>query len=72
MACPLFRRLYPGPLGLPLDGHRDIAGLGGSRRLVMEFALADALVALLLADIERKRSLLKRQGIEVQITRCKM
>lgn len=39
---------------------------------VMAFALADVLVTLLLADIERKRSLLEQQGFEVQITRCKM
>jgi hypothetical protein len=39
---------------------------------VLEVALADVLVALLLADIERKRPLLQQQGIEVQITRCKM
>ncbi|MEO0538768.1 MAG: transposase [Cyanobacteria bacterium P01_A01_bin.123] len=40
--------------------------------VVMEFTLADVLVVLLLADVERKRLLLKRQGIEVQITRCKI
>ncbi|MEA5449688.1 IS701 family transposase, partial [Leptolyngbya sp. CCNP1308] len=40
--------------------------------VVMEAALADVLVYLLLADIERKRPLLQQQGFEVQITRCKM
>lgn len=40
--------------------------------IVMEYALADVLVDLLLADIERKRPLLERQGIQLQITRCKM
>jgi len=39
---------------------------------VLAAALADVLVYLLLADIERKRPLLQQQGIEVQITRCKM
>lgn len=40
--------------------------------VVLEVALADVLVHLLLADSERKRSLLQQQGIEIQITRCKM
>lgn len=40
--------------------------------VVMEAALAHVLVTLLLADLEQKRPLLQQQGIEVQITRCKM
>ena len=40
--------------------------------VVLEAALTDVLVMLLLADIERKRPLLKQQGFEVQITRCKI
>lgn len=40
--------------------------------VVLEAALADVLVTLLLADIERKRPLLKQQGIDVQINRCKI
>ncbi|MEM0980642.1 MAG: transposase [Cyanobacteria bacterium P01_H01_bin.58] len=36
--------------------------------VVMEFALADVVVALLCADIEHKRHLLEQQGIEIQIT----
>ncbi|PSN20757.1 IS701 family transposase [filamentous cyanobacterium CCP5] len=37
-----------------------------------EVALADVLMALLLADIERRRPLLQQQGIEIHVTRCKM
>lgn len=41
--------------------------------VVLEAALADVSVyLLLLADIERKRSLLQQQVIDVQITRCKI
>ena len=40
--------------------------------VVLEAALADVLIDLLLADIERKRPLLLQLGIDVQITRCKM
>jgi hypothetical protein len=40
--------------------------------IVMEAALADVLVSLRLADIERRRALLQQQGIDIQITRCKM
>jgi hypothetical protein len=40
--------------------------------VVLEATLADVVVTLLLADIERKHPLLQQQGIEVQITRCKI
>jgi hypothetical protein len=40
--------------------------------IVLEVALADVVVALLLADIERKRPLLQQQGVEIHITRRKI
>lgn len=45
---------------------------GIAATVVLEAALADVVVTVLLADIERKRPLLQRQGVEVQITRCKI
>lgn len=58
-----------GYLSLATDALPDWAAAAS---VVREAALADVLVTLLLVDIERKRSLLLQQGIDVQITRCKI
>jgi hypothetical protein len=53
----------------------DSSGLpdwAAAAAVVMEAALADVLVAILLAELERRRSLLLKRGIEVQIIRCKI
>ena len=67
--------------GAPLPEHSDFEvsecaeSLSNGLHLVAtanHASLADVLVTLLLADLERKCSLLKQQGIEAQITRCKI
>ena len=63
------RCLYPGLPELSCNEHRSFVGLIA---ILLDAALADMLVALLLTDVEREILLLQQQGIKVQINRCKM
>jgi hypothetical protein len=50
----------------------DLPQWGDAAVVILEACLSQVVVALLLQEIERKRPLLEKHGIQIQITRCKM
>jgi hypothetical protein len=51
---------------------RELPDWGVAATIILETCLVELVIALLLAEVERQRPLLKQQGLDVQITRCKI
>jgi len=51
---------------------KELPDWGVAATIILETCLVELVIALLLAEVERQRPLLKQQGLEVQITRCKI
>jgi len=51
---------------------KELPDWGVAATIILETCLVELVIALLLAELERQRPLLKQQGLDVQITRCKI
>jgi len=51
---------------------KQLPDWGIATTIILETCLVEVVVAVFLAEIEHKRTLLQQQGLDIQITRCKI